>query len=659
MPGVHLHVASAGNEFMAHIAEIVAGGFLAAGVPCDVVVDGLPPTAPRDAALHVVIAPHEYFPLHFLRTRPTIELAPTLASVAVLNVEQPGSEWFNRAWEFARQARVVYDISLTGVIELERRGVPAWHTPLGYVPALEAPEAAGGGSRPIDVLFLGNASPRRAAFFARHARWFARRNCRIILSDAGRPRLARTAGYRSGLDRLRLAADARIVLGVHATERPYFEQHRALLALANRALLVTETSRHTEPLEEGRHFVSAPLDELPARCEQYLERPAELERIASEGHALAIGQMAMADSCRVMLEAVGAAAPARRAADAAAATARRDAVRARLRDSHAALARGDAPWTVTSNASAGGGPAPRVSVVVTLFDYREYVGECLASVADATPPAGGLEIVVVDDASTDGSAEAVEEVMARDAVPIRLVRKRLNTGLADARNIGLELARGARVFMLDADNWIYPSCLAVLDEAMNVGSPVAAYGLIARVDQKTGQGTGLLSSFEWSPERLVEGPYIDAMALLDREAVLSVGGYSTDLIDHGWFGWEDYDLWLKLAQAGRACRLVPRVVAGYRDHHRSMLRRTNRDSRPLAAFFSTKFADLVARYPGLESYFGFAPGDDVHRSAEEREIAALRQQQAHLEERLADVYRSASWTITAPLRAVLDRLRRR
>ncbi|HEX5634740.1 MAG TPA: hypothetical protein VFX50_15965, partial [Gemmatimonadales bacterium] len=286
MQCVLLHVTSAGNEFMAHIAEVVAWGFRAAGVTCEVVVDGLPPPTPHDDVLHVVVAPHEYFPLHFLRTRPTIELAPTLASVAVLNVEQPGSQWFDAACQFARQARVVYDISPAGVTEFERRGVQARHTPLGYVPALEAPAADRGGRR-IDVLFLGYASPRRTAFFARHAAWFASRNCHVILTDVGHPRHAQTPGYRAGPDRLRLAAEARIVLGVHATERPYFEQHRALLALANRALLVTETSEHTAPLEEGRHFVAAPLDELPATCERYLGRPAELERIASEGHTLA------------------------------------------------------------------------------------------------------------------------------------------------------------------------------------------------------------------------------------------------------------------------------------------------------------------------------------------------------------------------------------
>ena len=120
------------------------------------------------------------------------------------------------------------------------------------------------------MLFLGHASPRRQAFFARHADFFSAFNCHIVVSEVARPRSATTSGYRAGDERLRLVASSRIVLCVHSTERPYFEQHRAMLALANRCLLVTESSHHTDPLEEGVHFASAALDELPALCRRYL-----------------------------------------------------------------------------------------------------------------------------------------------------------------------------------------------------------------------------------------------------------------------------------------------------------------------------------------------------------------------------------------------------
>lgn len=647
---VRLYVASAGNEFMAHIADLLAEGLRATGVACEVVVDGLPLDDQRGGALSVVIAPHEYFPLYFLRTRPTIELEPTLASVAVLNVEQPGSQWFEVAWEYARRARHVFDISPAGVAEFQRRGIAAVHAPLGYAPLLEAATRPPMADRAIDVLFFGHVSPRRLAFLARHADFLSGVHAHIVVSDMHRPRLAGTPGYQSGSDRLNLVASSRIVLCVHSTDRPYFEQHRAMLALANGSLLVTETSAHTAPLEDGVHFVSADLDQLPAVCRRYLADPAALERIATAGRDVAITRMSIGATCARMLDTLRQpdAATTRHADD----DVERDAVRERLSESQRRLAAGDTPWTSSCNTAYETAHTPAITVLVTLFNYRQYVTRCLESVFAATPPVGGLEIVVVDDGSSDGGPDAVRQLMAASGTPVRLVRKAINTGLADARNVGLSLARGRQVFVLDADNWIYSPCLVVLQEALDRGGAAAAYGHIARFDEQTGEGRDLLSSIDWSPRRLVEGPYIDAMALLDRQAVLDVGGYSTELIAHGWFGWEDYDLWLKLALAGRSCRHVPRIVAGYRDHASSMLRRTNRSSERLARYFSTKFEALLRQHPDRDMQFTF-PLADLALSPEQAEIQRLRDHTVRLERQLAEVYASKSWTVTSPLRAAL------
>jgi glycosyltransferase involved in cell wall biosynthesis len=656
---VHLHVTSAGNEFMAHIAGLFAEGFRTQGVAAEVIVDGLPLEDLQHGALSVVVAPHEYFPLHFLRTRPTIELEPTLASVAVLNVEQPGSEWYEAGWEFARRARLVFDISPAGVAEFERRCVPAVLAPLGYTPSLQAPTCLRTADRAIDVLFLGHASPRRTAFFARHAEFFSAFNCHIVVSEVDRPRLDGAPGYRSGDQRLQLVASSRIVLCVHSTDRPYFEQHRAMLALANGCLLVTETSRHVEPLESGVHFVSAELDELPEVCRRYLGDAPALEKLAGAGRDLAASRMQIRQSCAVMLDALGRTDGRTSATERDADTVAREQVRTRLAESQARLAAGQTPWTTTANAAYATATPPALTVLITLFNYSRYVRQCLDSVLGATPPAGGLEIVVVDDGSSDGGADLVAAVMAAVSTPMLLVRKALNSGLADARNVGLTLARGRQFFVLDADNWIYPPCLTVLQAAIDEGGLAATYGLIARIEEQTGEGIDLVSSLDWSPRRLIEGPYIDAMALFDRQAVLDVGGYSTELIEHGWFGWEDYDLWLKLAQAGKSCRLVPRIVAGYREHGASMLRRTNRSAERLARYFTTKFADLVSRHPGLDTRFSFPSTDEEQTTPEQAQIRRLSEHTVALERQLADVYASKSWQMTSPLRTALGWLGKR
>ena len=649
--GVRLYVASAGNAVMIEIATLFADGFRADGIPAEVAIDAVPQEPGwRD----VVVAPHEYFPLFFLRRRPGIELAPTLARVWMLGTEQPGSRWFAASLDYARRARGVFDISPAAVRALRRHDVPAIHAPLGSAPSRTRLMSPSQADRPIEVLFMGRRSPRRDAFFARHAELFSRLNCRLLLADVTQPRTSWTAGYVDGGARDALARDSCILLNVHASERTYFEQHRAVLAVAGGCVLVTETSRDIAPLEPGRDVAMAPLDELPGLCLRLLQDPAARQAMADSARGTAERAFTIRRGTQAMLSAWDA--DDSHGPDAAPRVVRTALVRPG-QPAEPLPAADEPAWTVTGNAHAREAPAPAVSVIVTLFNYARVIDQCLRSLASAGPITGGLEVVVVDDASTDGSADVVERLMHAWEIPTRLVRKALNTGLADARNTGLALARGQAVFVLDADNWLLPSGLRVLHEALSAGGCAAAYGIIARVDDESGEPEGLLSCGAWSERDLVRAPYIDAMALFDAGALRAVGGYSTDLVGHGPPGWEDYDLWLKLAAAGLTCVHVPRIVAGYRDHAASMLNRVAGGRERLAAHFHEKFAALAARHPGLDMYFGYAAETMPFETDEMRELRLLREHAAALERRIAELESSLSWRVTAPLRRVAERVR--
>jgi GT2 family glycosyltransferase len=664
VPRVRILVASSGNEFMLDIARAFQEGFTAAGASCETVTDRLPSADPTDP-IQIVVAPHEYFPLFAARLIDDAEILDALGSIHLINVEQPGSPWFELACGYARNARSVFDINRAGVSELRRRGVPAHHAPLGYASSFAAPVCPQTTDRPIDILFMGHASSRREEFFARHADFFSSVNCRIVLADVGRTRQAGTAGYYSGHDRLQLLASSKILLNVHSSERTYFEAHRALLGLANRCLLVTEASRYTEPLENWRDFAMAALDELPSLCQRYLKDIPALSRVAEQGQTTVTTQLTMSTTCRsmlVLLAEVPEQNTVKRPHDSPEATEwslslDRDAAMSRLDEARRQRKRGEACWTVTTNPAYERSAMPAISVVVTLYNYAQFIEPCLASVARSEGVVGGVELVVVDDGSTDGSVDKAQAAMAAIDIPALLAAKHLNTGLADARNVGLEIARGDLVFMLDADNWIYPACLATLQAALSEGHCAAAYGMLRRFDDATGEALGLLSMYDWSPAELVRGPYIDAMALFDRQTLLDAGGYSTDLIGHGWFGWEDYDLWLTLAQANLRCRFVPRIVGAYRVHDSSMLTRTNQSTAGLARYFKEKFRPLMGQHLGLDRYFGF-PGPSAADAlppapgGADPNAAAL-QARLELERRLAEVHASWSWRVTAPLRLAL------
>lgn len=97
---------------------------------------------------------------------------------------------------------------------------------------------------------------------------------------------------------------------------------------------------------------------------------------------------------------------------------------------------------------------PDVTVIIGAYEAMPYLIRCLESVEAQTIGAGRLEVVAVDDGSTDGTGEYLEEFAARTAIPTRVVRQANSGGPSGPRNVGLKLARGRYVFFLDADDYL-------------------------------------------------------------------------------------------------------------------------------------------------------------------------------------------------------------
>jgi len=105
---------------------------------------------------------------------------------------------------------------------------------------------------------------------------------------------------------------------------------------------------------------------------------------------------------------------------------------------------------------------PSCSIIIPLFNKEQRVESCLASAQAQTVEA--LEIIVVDDGSTDGSAALVEAIAATDA-RVTLIRQ-VNAGPSAARNTGLDAARGKYVTFLDADDRLAPGFVGELSQLM-------------------------------------------------------------------------------------------------------------------------------------------------------------------------------------------------
>lgn len=93
---------------------------------------------------------------------------------------------------------------------------------------------------------------------------------------------------------------------------------------------------------------------------------------------------------------------------------------------------------------------PLISVVVPVYNIGEYVEKCLKSLI--TQSYENIEVIVVDDGSTDGSGEICDKIATSDE-RIRVFHKK-NGGLSDARNYGIKKARGTIVALIDGDDYV-------------------------------------------------------------------------------------------------------------------------------------------------------------------------------------------------------------
>lgn len=610
-----VYVAQQGNVFMQEIATWIVGALGDLGRSASLHTSGVPVAGPD--TVNLVVAPHEYFELAV--TDPGGRLAGAAASIPVCT-EQPGTPWFELQLATIAASPLVLDINPLGVDELHRRGLDARHLPLGYHHSFDRWHGAATAPRPIDVLFLGSLTTRREAVLAAMAPFLPSLRCRFVLFEATRPARAGDPGFLTGTAKLDLLASAKVLVNVHRGEVPYFESVRALEAVANGAVLLTEPSVDLTPFRAVDHLVTAPADALGAMCMALAHDPAWLASVRTAAYEHLRDHHRLDASIGALLPMIEHAAPRApvgavrprpvrtlRAVRAVAPSAGPPAVgpppaavaneglfkkvllsqmqlRRRLDEIECLVRHGSTRHDEVSATGSFHAVTPDVSVVIPCYNYARHVTEAIDSVAASH----GLvpEIIVVDDHSDDGASEAVRRYMAtHDWVPIKLVTRNANAGLAEARNLGFEQARSPFVFPLDADNAVYPHCLSRLTEALLPGPAAAAYGLLEMFNDRR----GLLSALEWNVQRLVAGPYIDAAALIRRSAWEAVGGYSASA---ELYGWEDYDLWLGLADRGLHAVLVPEVLVRYRSHGSSMIHTTNIETASVAAFLQRRHTNL-------------------------------------------------------------------
>jgi len=192
---------------------------------------------------------------------------------------------------------------------------------------------------------------------------------------------------------------------------------------------------------------------------------------------------------------------------------------------------------------------PRVSVILAVFNGERFLTPAIESILSQT--FGDLELIVVDDGSTDGTAGILRGI--RDS-RVRCLTNQRNEGIYASLNKGLQLASGEYVCPMDADDIALPMRIqrevAFLDqnpECAMVGSHVR---LIDELGIEIGVETPPTADKKIRSIMFIHNPFIHATMMIRSSVLQTVGGYDDRFLYNG-----DYDLWLRIASRYRFANL--------------------------------------------------------------------------------------------------------
>lgn len=221
---------------------------------------------------------------------------------------------------------------------------------------------------------------------------------------------------------------------------------------------------------------------------------------------------------------------------------------------------------------------PKVSIVLTCYNLGAYMQEALDSIAQY-PVREDYEVIIVDDGSTE--PETVAYLDGLSVSEYRLIRQE-NQGLAQARNNGIAVARGAYIIPFDADNRLRPAMIREVIQVLDTRPEVdIVHGDAEYFEGRTGRWVNQPMAFH----RMLERNRIDACAGFRRVLWERLGGYDPNMPA---MGLEDWDFWLRAAVAGSQFHYVPEILFDYRVRQVSMLTDTAKKRKTIVEYMFNK-----------------------------------------------------------------------
>lgn len=200
----------------------------------------------------------------------------------------------------------------------------------------------------------------------------------------------------------------------------------------------------------------------------------------------------------------------------------------------------------------------KVSVIITCYNYGEYLDEALDSVLNSLYD--NFEIILVDDGSTDAyTIEKIKEIENKNINNLKIIRQE-NSGVSISRNNGFKSSTGDYIVFLDADDKIdkkyIPKCVDILDSKENIDF-VYTNSIFFNENKKK-----KIFNLKYNFYSLLFRNYIPITSMIRREAFLSIGGYKK-------CSYEDWELYINLGKNNFNGYNLKEYLFFYRVHNNS------------------------------------------------------------------------------------------
>ena len=207
---------------------------------------------------------------------------------------------------------------------------------------------------------------------------------------------------------------------------------------------------------------------------------------------------------------------------------------------------------------------PLISILTSVYNTEKYIGQCIESVLNQSFI--DYEFIIIDDGSTDKTAEIIEKYAKLDN-RIKFFKKK-NTGLTNSLNYGIGLANSNYILRLDADDLMLANRIEIVyklilnteaDIVVNRSLLINSYGIKIKHSKKL--------NYDSFKKYLLLGfyPFAHSSVIFKKDKVIELGLYSSFYEKS-----QDYDLWLRMLEAGTKFYFCNQILTALRIHNESI-----------------------------------------------------------------------------------------